>query len=175
MTELADGTRAVAPADLAGLPPDRLDGPGLYSWFVDSEGAEELSRGLAREIKPGLLYVGQAGATRWPSGAPSGSTLRKRLVRQHTRGRRSASTFRRTLGAVLDEARGTTVTRAELTDWIHDHLAVVPLVVEDADTLGELEEQVVRQLEPPLNLDHSRPSDVRAQLRELRAAAAKVD
>lgn len=172
---LAQGTRAVRPAELADLPPERLDGPGLYSWFVDRDGAAELSSGLGHEITPGLLYVGQAGATKWPSGTPSRSTLRKRLAGQHVRGRRSASTFRRTLGAVLDEARGTTTARGELTAWIHGHLSVVPLLVEDADTLGELEEQVVRSLCPPLNLDHSGPSDVRTRLRGLRARAATVD
>lgn len=172
---LGDGARAVRPADLADLPAEQLDGPGLYSWFVDRGGAVELSRGLGHEVAAGLVYVGQAGATRWPSGTASGSTLRKRLSAQHVRGRRSVSTFRRTLGAVLDLARGTPITRPELTVWIHEHLAVVPMVVEDAETLGELEEQVVRQLQPPLNLDHAGPSDVRARLRELRAGAAKLD
>ena len=37
-----------------------------------------------------------------------------------------------------------------------DHLRVVPLLVDDADSLGDLERMVVQTLEPALNLDHVR-------------------
>jgi hypothetical protein len=45
-----------------------LDQPGLYSWWVDVPGALALSEGLGHEIAPGLIYAGQTGATKWPSG-----------------------------------------------------------------------------------------------------------
>ena len=50
------------------LDPPGLDGPGLHSWWVDKDGAAQLSRGLGLTLPPGRLYVGQAGATKWPAG-----------------------------------------------------------------------------------------------------------
>lgn len=161
----------------AALPPDGLDdpslrlgGPGLYGWFVDTAGAEELGRGLGHEVPAGLVYVGQTGGTRWPSGIGSGNTLAGRLRQQHLRGRRSASTLRRTLGALLDASSGRVLTREELTAWMREHLRVVALPVPDPDVLLDLESQVVRSLDPPLNLDHVPESIQRARLRELRAS-----
>ena len=83
---------------LAALERLQLDGSGLYSWFVDEEGAGPLTKGLGHRVEAGLVYVGQTGATRWPSGLPSGATLLSRIKSQHLRGRRSASTLRRTFG-----------------------------------------------------------------------------
>ena len=44
--KLYDGDAAYTSAELAALERLRLDGAGLYSWFVDGQGAEDLSRGL---------------------------------------------------------------------------------------------------------------------------------
>src|SRR4051794_31321624 len=63
-----------------------LDHPGLYAWWVDDAGAEELAQGLNVHIPVGRVYAGQTGATRWPSGTPSRSTLRTRIGRNHLRG-----------------------------------------------------------------------------------------
>lgn len=52
--------------------------PGLYSWWVDDEGASDLSKGLEHEITPGLIYAGLAGATR-KGGATSSNTLWGRI------------------------------------------------------------------------------------------------
>lgn len=52
------------PADLGGL-----DSAGLYSWWVDREGAGDLARGLGDHLPAGRIYAGQAGATQWPSGS----------------------------------------------------------------------------------------------------------
>ena len=49
-----------------------------------------------------------------------------------------------------------------------DHLRVVPLLIEDADSLGDLERMVVQSLEPPLNLDHVGLTPVRTALKRLR-------
>ena len=53
------------PADLTGL-----DHPGLYTWWVDDEGATDLEAGLGTELTSRRIYAGQAGATRWPSARP---------------------------------------------------------------------------------------------------------
>ena len=146
--KLYDGDAAYTSAELAALERLRLDGAGLYSWFVDGQGAEDLSRGLGHAVRPGLVYVGQTGATKWPSSQTSNSTLLKRLRRQHLRGRRSASTLRKTLGGVLDAAFGQVVVRDELSAWMAEHMRVVPLLVDDANSLGDLERQVVHALNP---------------------------
>jgi hypothetical protein len=51
------------PANLHGL-----DQPGLYSWWTDALGANDLERGLESELLPGRIYAGLTGATKWPSG-----------------------------------------------------------------------------------------------------------
>lgn len=142
--------------------------PGLYSWFVDVAGAIDLSRGLGHEIAPGLVYVGQTGATKWPTGITSAATLQSRIRRQHLAGRRTDSTLRRTFGAILDSAYGRPVERRELTSWMAAHLSVAFRAADDADSLGDLERQVVQALDPPLNLDHTSPTPVRVALRKLR-------
>lgn len=168
---LGDYTNSVDPADLATLERAVMDGPGLYSWFVDQTGADDLGRGLGVDIPSGLVYVGQTGATKWPSGKSSQGTLLSRIRRQHLGGRRSSSTLRRTLGAILDQANGQTVTKDDLTAWMLAHMRVVPAITADGASLGDLERQVVQALQPPLNLDHVGPTPARERLRQLRAGA----
>ncbi len=165
---LADATKSYSPRELAALERLELDGSGLYSWFVDDDGAEALTKGLGHLVEPGLVYIGQTGATRWPSGLPSDATLLSRIKSQHLRGRRSGSTLRRTFGSVLDVAFARPVLREELSQWMADRLRVVPLLIEDADSLGDLERRVVQSLEPPLNLDHVGLTPVRSALKRLR-------
>ena len=164
---LGDSGCSIAPTDLAALRRTPADRPGLYSWFADANGAADLSLGLGQEVVPGLVYVGQTGATRWPSGTPSKATLVSRLWGQHLRGRRSSST----LGAVLDARHDTVIDRDDLTSWMFAHLRVVPAPTTDRYTLSSLERDVVQAMDPPLNLDHVGASPVRVRLRELRATA----
>ncbi|MCL8024895.1 DUF6884 domain-containing protein [Nocardioides bruguierae] len=167
---LADAALAMSPRDLGVTDRNALAGPGLYAWFVDEAGAADLSEGLGTRVEAGLVYVGQTGATRWPSGTPSGSTLWQRIGSQHLGGRRSSSTLRRTVGAILDRASGGEVPRDALSAWMNDHLRVHPVRVQDADTLGDLERQVVLRLDPPLNLEHVGESAARIRLTQLRTA-----
>jgi uncharacterized protein DUF6884/GIY-YIG catalytic domain-containing protein len=171
---LADSERSDTPAEIAALERLQLDGPGLYSWFVDQDGAEQLSRGLGQTVAPGLVYVGQTGATRWPSGRASGSTLLKRVKEQHLNGSRTGSTLRLTLGSILDVSFEAPVLREALSEWMRNHLRVVPLLIEDADSLGDLESHVVRALDPPLNLDHVERTELRKTLGELRVRGSRT-
>lgn len=57
------------------------------------------------------------------------------------------------VGSVLAHARGEpTIDEAQLTAWTNVHLKVLAVPFDDADTLGQLEEDVLRRLDPPLNL-----------------------
>ncbi|QZY29698.1 DUF6884 domain-containing protein [Nocardioides coralli] len=169
---LADESVATSASNGRLLSRTELAGPGLYAWFVDDSGAADLARGLGEPVAPGLIYVGQTGATKWPTGTRSASTLRTRILGQHLGRRRSASTLRRTLGAVLDETRGRILGPPELTDWMREHLSVVLLRLDDGDVIGDLERRVVHRLDPPLNLDHVSTSPLRVRLKALRAGAA---
>src|SRR5690349_17872342 len=77
------------------------DKPGLYSWWGDEEARALLGHAVGTGQLPPLLYVGQAGATRWPSGRRSTATLESRVRRQHIRGNARSSTFRLTISSLL--------------------------------------------------------------------------
>lgn len=64
-----------------------LDPPGLYAWFVDPDGASELSVSLGCRIAAGLIYIGQTGATKWPSGKRCDTVLRDRAAEATFMGR----------------------------------------------------------------------------------------
>jgi hypothetical protein len=164
------------PADLSGL-----DGPGLYSWWVDEGGADDLSQGLGQPVRVGRIYAGQTGATKWPSGKTGKATLRTRIGNNHLKGRIRGSTFRLTLGAALQrrlelQSIGTNTMAADsehrLSRWIADHLDVAVFPFQDADALANLEHRVLRVLDPPLNLDGMDITPLRAALRALRASLA---
>lgn len=107
---------AISPTDFLAAGPAGLRGPGLHSWWVDQAGGADLSEGLGHEIRPGLIYAGLAGATRWPSGKHSTNTLWARIAGMHLGRGHEFSTFRRTLGAVL--ADGDLIDEAQLTQWM---------------------------------------------------------
>jgi len=52
----------LAALDGAVLDAPGLDGPGAHSWWVDKDGAAQLSRGLGLTLPPGRIYAGQAAA-----------------------------------------------------------------------------------------------------------------
>src|SRR5689334_10073577 len=82
---------------------DDLEQPGLYSWWVDEQGAAELAEGLGVPLQPGRIYARVTGATSWPSAKTGTQTLRAPLG-THIGGRISASTFRFTLASILAHA-----------------------------------------------------------------------
>lgn len=167
--QLTDAGAALTPSEFRARGPGPVQVPGLYSWWVDEDGAGGLSSGLDAVLRPGLIYAGLAGATRWPSGRASSNTLWSRISGMHLGGRHEFSTFRRTLGSILAHARyESTIDEANLTAWMNDHLKVVAVPFEDADTLGRLEAAVLGRLDPPLNLMGMAASPVRARVKELR-------
>jgi hypothetical protein len=131
---------------------------------------------LGTGIDP-LIYAGQAGATRQPSGTRSKATLRSRIKQNHINGNAYSSTFRLTLSAVLLDplrllvmkpSRLTPESRAQVSGWIKRHLRVAVVPYDDRDTLAEVEDAVLDALDPPLNLDGRTPTPGRLRLRALR-------
>ena len=171
---LSDLSASMAPESLASDQAAELNQCGLYSWWVDAVGADDLSRGLGVVMAPGLIYAGLAGATRWPSGRRSTNTLKSRILGMHLGGRHEFSTFRRSLGSVLASLRGEeSIDEVALTAWMKAHLRVVAIPHEDPDTLGQLERDVLTTLNPPLNLGGMPRADVRTELSKLRRPFAQ--
>ncbi|GAA3633396.1 DUF6884 domain-containing protein [Microlunatus ginsengisoli] len=166
--QLQDQSRAVALADLLASNGADLRSPGMYSWWVDEVGAEDLSRGLGHEIAAGLIYAGLAGATR-SGGSESSNTLWGRITTMHLGKRHEFSTLRRSLGSILASAHGSSaIDEAELTGWMHAHLRVVTIPIADADTLDALESEILAALDPPLNLAKVSKTPPRLRLSALR-------
>ena len=166
---LSEPARALTPPDLRARGPEGLQVPGLYSWWADEQGAADLSRGVGHKVAPGLIYAGQAGATRWPSGQHSASTLWSRIIGMHLGGAAEFSTFRRSLAAVLAPVLDmTSEDDPQLSAWMDAHLRVITVPVPDASQLGRAEAAVLDTLDPPLNLRGRPPSPLRTRLAELR-------
>ncbi len=171
-SRLSVSNNTLSPAELLETRRSTLASPGLYSWWADEVGAGDLSRGLGHPVQGGLIYAGQAGATRWPSGKRSNNTLWSRLVGMHLGKKAEFSTFRLTLGGILRESRGwQSIDEAALTAWMHKHLRVLPLVHPDADSLGDLEDKVLEIVDPPLNLQGRPSNELRSRLKQLRRLA----
>ena len=156
-----------------------LDQPGLYNWFVDDDGAEALSEEFDVKIRAGLIYAGQTGATKWPSGKKTPKTLKERLINNHLKGKIRRSTFRLTLTAFLKQRLALiSVANADrklqpgcedrLSHWIREHLSLSVYPYSDRDALLHLEEKVLTKLDPPLNLEKVPSSQLRRRLSALR-------
>lgn len=135
---------------------DRLSEPGLYSWWVDEFDAKNLTDGLGHAVDAGRVYVGQTGATKWPSGKVVSATLRSRISQNHLGGRISSSTFRWTLAGALIKSLGlkavgpkrlTPESEARLTFWVRAHLAVAVHPFAERDALDDLERRVLDRLD----------------------------
>lgn len=154
-----------------------LDQAGLYSWWVDADGAQQLAAGIGHAIAPGLIYAGQTGATKSESGSTSRSTLRARVGGNHLRGSIRRSTLRLTLAACLRAALSLEAVDAQkldpdserrLSEWMLDHLAIICVPYADRDALLDIEAEVIRRLNPPLNRSGAAVDPRRVALRELR-------
>jgi hypothetical protein len=173
---LSDDARAVTPAS---FPADAQEAarPGLYAWWADEQARDLFGEVLGSALPP-LIYLGQAGATRWPSGKRSSATLLSRIRGQHIGGNARSSTFRRTISSILLDALRLTPagggkfdksSNDRVSAWIARHLAVAIAPYDDRDSLSQIESAVIAMIDPPLNLDHCPPSPVRQRLAELRS------
>ena len=173
-----DASPALAPASAWPAGVTGLDRPGLFAFWVDESGAADLSRGLDLPLDAGRIFIGEAGATRWPSGRASDDTLGDRVARTHLGGKVRSSPIRLTLASVLLVQLDLVVQAAmllqasseqELSEWMRAHLSVAVHPHDDRDSLRGLEQAVVQRLDPPLNTDDHLPAtSVRQRVAALR-------
>lgn len=153
---------------------------GVYAWYFTAAPPGVPLEGCHVWQDAVLLYVGISPKAPPVNGrAPSRQTIRSR-VRYHYRGNAEGSTLRLTLGCLLaDELEiglrrvgsGKRMTfgregEARLTEWMARHARVVWMV---ADRPWEIEEQLIRSLVLPLNLDQNRHSPFHQELSARRA------
>lgn len=150
--------------------------PGLYAWWVDDAGLATVSQPFGVTL-PSLIYAGQAGAASSRSGKVGTATLLSRINGNHLRGNVGSSTFRKTLTAVLFEPLELTLdapsklsaaSNGLVSEWMRTHLAVAVVSCPERATLASLEEDVLAELDPPLNLQGMKRTAVRSELRVLR-------
>jgi hypothetical protein len=60
------------------------------------------------------------------------------------------------------------VSNDAVSAWMSQHLAVATVPFDDRSVLIEVEEAILRRLDPPLNLMGMSPTPIRRRLRELR-------
>jgi len=153
-----------------------LERPGLYAWWVDEAGAADLTRGLGLELPAGRVSVGQAGATKWPSGRHNADTLGNRIGEMHLGGKVRTSTFRWALAAILFDQLDVVVqgpmlitpaSERALSEWMREHLSVAVHPHDDRDTLAGLEQELLQLLDPPLDLRHLLSTALRTRLTAL--------
>ncbi len=175
VSALGDAERAESPSRFPSNR-DLASGPGLYSWWAD-DSARSIIGDQLEIATPVLIYAGQAGATRWPSGVRSTATLASRIRGNHINGNASSSTFRLTLSALLMAPLGLEVLKPgqltpeanrTLSNWLKDHLSVAVITFDDRDTLGQIEAAVLDVLDPPLNLEGRPVTSARLLLTSLR-------
>ena len=180
-----DASPTLVPASEWPTGAEGLDRPGLFAFWVNAAGAAELSRGLDLPLEAGRIYVGQAGATKWPSGRANDDTLGDRIARAHLTGKVRSSAVRLALASILFVQLDVVVQAAALlqasseqalSEWMRVHLLVGVHPHDDRDTLSGLEQAVVQRLDPPLNIDdHVPATSVRQRVAVLRKRISRED
>lgn len=111
-------------------------------------------------------------------------TLRQRVRSLHLRGTIKGSTFRLTLAAILrrplalhviEPQRLASESEHRLWDWMEQHLSVAVQPFADRDTLGRIEQALLDQLNPPLNIRGMETTTVRTRVSALRKQLMTVD
>lgn len=167
--QLKDARQAVSTDKVDTLPLSA----GLYGWLVDPIGARILNRCLRLPVRSGLIFVGEVGGSSWHSLVDPVLNLRDHLDRVQLNGRTRASTFRMTLATVLGEYLGmTSLDDPRLTDWMHEHLSITTVAVDDGDDLVDLARTIIGELDPPLNVEHLGATEYRTRLQQMRGQLA---
>lgn len=155
--------------------------PGAYGWWFDSLPPEvPVGECIVRDARM-LLYVGISPKAPPRNGnKPSSENLRTR-IRYHYTGNAEGSTLRRTLGVLLAPVIGTELRRVgsgkrltfskgeeDLSAWMGEHAYVTWMV---NPTPWVLEDQLIEQLDLPLNLAGNSRHSFHAMLSAMRREA----
>ena len=168
--------QAVRPAAEGGVPAE----PGLYAWWAPPGAVPGITGPAHPSAELELLYVGMA-----RSGGAARSTLRSRVVGQHIRGTTGQSTLRRSLASLLGDREGwrtrwttrpvlVNADELRLSEWMNARLQLTWAV---HPTPWQVEDDVIKELQPPLNQaanrGHPLYETVRDARRSWRAEAAE--
>ncbi len=188
---LLSPTKLWSRAEILSSPSPVPRAPGVYAWYFHQVPPEIPLGGCLTHDDLTLLYVGiSLKAPPTEGHIRIGQSLRYR-VRQHLRGNAEGSTLRLTLGCLLsdqlgielrrvrshtsmkgdDDAYRYTFTRkgeALLDAWL-DHNAFVTWMVDETPWL--VEEELIRSVSLPLNLDQNRNHQFHATLSNQRKEA----
>ena len=162
------------------LPEER----GLYGFFFSTPPGIATTQGCYERDGRWLMYIGSAGATLHFDG-----NLRKRLGKNHLGGNERGSTICETLAALMPEMVGPAIIKFEkgkpknhtsllgkvkLKHWMDENIAVCWTT---NPRPGDVEEGLVRQFAPSLNLDFSaHPFSARLSgLRKARGDLARAE
>jgi hypothetical protein len=154
---------------------------GAYAWFFREAPPGVPLDGCMRHDGKWLLYVGISPRESLIPGRVSTQTLRKR-IRYHYRGNAEGSTLRLTLGCLLSPVLGIELRRVgsgqrmtfgrsgedHLSEWMAANAFVAWQPIE-APWL--LEEQLIRELSLPLNLQQNSRHPFHKRLSAIRSAA----
>ena len=153
---------------------------GVYAWFFRTIPDGIPTEGCARSGDLTLLYVGISPKAPPVTGTPSRQTLRTR-IRYHFRGNAEGSTLRLTLGCLLSHCLGIELRRVGsgnrmtfgageqiLNAWLDQNACVAWIA---CDEPWRVEEELIRSVSLPLNLDQNRNHSFHAVLSEHRRNA----
>jgi len=179
-TELLKPTKLWTRSEVLSRPCPVPNAAGVYAWFFRKCPDGVPTEGCLRSGDLTLLYVGISPKAPPATGAPSRQSLRSR-IRYHYRGNAEGSTLRLTLGCLLSHSLAIELRRVGsglrmtfgvgeqiLNEWLDQNARVAWL------TCGEpwrVEEELIRSVSLPLNLDQNRNHGFHAQLTERRRVA----
>jgi hypothetical protein len=153
---------------------------GVYAWYFTSVPALVPDDKCHRHDGGVLLYVGISPKAPPANGAPASRQSLRTRIRYHYRGNAAGSTLRLTLGCLLSDDLGIGLRRvgsgtrltfghdgeALVTAWMAEHAKVTWTTV---DHPWELEHELIRSHDLPLNLDQNRHHPFHAEMSAQRA------
>lgn len=164
---------------LAAVPPREH---GFYAWWCQPDQLARAKPEIPKEHRPpvqatwSLLYVGIS-----PIGPDTPRNIAIRFAKDHTGGNIGSSTFRLSIASLFAESlalqprsgsdRARLTSEVALSQWIEASCGVTFAPTERP---WEKEAEVIRILNPPLNLDHKGTHPFRFAVRDRRAALARA-
>jgi hypothetical protein len=117
-----------------------LNNRGIYGWYADGRARAALRQAGLSVRDDGLVYIGKTKVS-----------FQQRVLGKHIRGSETNSTLRRTLkGALI--ATDSTATPAEISRFMRAHLKVAMLSIDDVALIDSVEDTLIKEYKPALNV-----------------------